>query len=430
MTITLTSSATTYHRIDLPNGMRIIAEEMPHTHSASMGVFSRVGSRFEPAPLSGVSHFLEHMFFKGTQKRNARQISEAIEGIGGVLNAYTSYEATCYYAKVANIHFDRAVDTLSDMLLNSLFDPKEIEKERRVIVEEINMTLDSPSEWVHQLLDETIWGDQPLGRDIAGTADTVSAISRDDLIGFMQQHYNAPNTVISIAGNVPVAIMVDTWMQALGQYRDGVRFEPEPTRPPTPGPRVRLLPKQTEQANFCIGLPALPYSDPDRRALQVLNTILGGGMSSRLFQEIREEQGLAYSVFSYTNEFDDAGKWVIYGGVEIGKVRQAMAACLNELRHIRDTGITADELQHVKDQVNGGMLIGLEDTWSVASRNGAHLLRYDTVIPVEQVVAEIEAVTQDDVMRVAQRLIKPDALYLSVIGPYEDETPFLELLDV
>ena len=190
MIITPPSSGVSYQRVDLPNGMRIIAEEMPHTHSVSMGVFTRVGSRFEPAPLSGVSHFLEHMFFKGTQQRTARQISEAIEGIGGVLNAYTSYESTCYYAKVANIHFDRAVDTLSDMLLRSRFDPKEIEKERRVIIEEINMTLDSPGDWVHQLLDETMWGAQPLGRDIAGTPETVGAISRYDLLGFMQQHYN------------------------------------------------------------------------------------------------------------------------------------------------------------------------------------------------------------------------------------------------
>jgi predicted Zn-dependent peptidase len=430
MTISVPQLGVTYHRIDLPNGLRIIAEEVPHTHSVSMGVFTRVGSRYESAPLSGVSHFLEHMFFKGTDKRNARQISEAIEGIGGALNAYTSYESTCYYAKVANIHFDRAVDTLSDMLLHSRFDPKEIEKERRVIIEEINMTLDSPGDWVHQLLDETMWGDQPLGRDIAGTADTVSAISRRDLLGFMEQHYTTPNTVISIAGNVPVATMVDTWMQALGPYRDGPRFSPEPTHQPEQAQRMRLLTKATEQANFCLGLPAVPYSDPDRRPLQVLNTVLGGGMASRLFQEIREERGLAYSVYSYTSEFDDAGKWVIYGGVEIGNVEAAITACLNELRKVRDEGITADELQHVKEQVKGGVLIGLEDTWSVASRNGAHILRYDAVVPVEQVVAEIEAVTQQDVMRVAQRLIQPDALYLAVIGPYDDEAMFRNLLTI
>lgn len=419
-----------YTKIDLPNGLRIIAEEIPHTHSVSMGVFTKVGSRYEPARLSGVSHFLEHMFFKGTEKRNAKQISEAIEGIGGALNAYTSYDSTCYYAKVADIHFDHAVDTLSDMLLNSLFDAKEIEKERRVIIEEINMSLDSPGDWVHQLLDETMWGDQALGRDIAGTAETVGGISRDDLIGYKDQHYTFPNTVISIAGNVSTDLMIDAWTKALHSYRGGEKFEPEPSRPPQQTARMHLLNKATEQANFCLGLPALSYSDNDRRPLQVLNSVLGSGMSSRLFQEIREERGLAYSVYSYTAEFNDTGKWIIYGGVEIGKVQDAIAACLTELRKLRDEGITDEELQRVKEQVKGGMLIGLEDTWSVASRNGSHILRYDKVIPVEQVVAEIEAVTKDDVLRVAQRLIKSEALYLAVIGPYDQEQSFRDLLTI
>ncbi len=420
----------TYTKIDLPNGLRIVAEEMPHTHSVSMGVFTGAGSRYEPAEFSGVSHFLEHMFFKGTTRRTAKQISEAVEGVGGMLNAYTSINTTCYYAKVADIHFDRAVDTLSDMLKNSLFDRKEIEKERQVIIEEIHMSLDLPSEWVHQLLDEVMWGDQPLGRNIAGTFETVARIGRDDLLAFRDGYYVYPNTVVSIAGNVATDMMVDAWTHALGNYRTGAKPTPEPTRQPQSGPRIRLLHKQTEQANFCIGLPAVSSFDPDRRPLQVLNTILGGDMISRLFQELREERGLAYSVYSYNAEYEDAGKWVIYGGVELNKVRDAIVACLDELRKLRDEGITDEELQRVKEQVKGGVLLGLEDTWSVASRNGAHILRYGRVIPVEQVVAEIEAVTQEDVLRVAQRLIKPDALYLAVIGPYDDEQQFLDLLTV
>jgi predicted Zn-dependent peptidase len=417
-------------KIELPNGLRIIAEEMPHTYSVSMGVFTRVGSRYESAQLSGISHFLEHMFFKGTARRSPKQISEAVEGVGGVLNAYTSLNTTCYYAKVANIHFDRAVDAISDMLINSLFDPKEIEKERQVIIEEINMCLDQPSDWVHQLLDEIIWGDQPLGRNIAGTAETVTRIGRDDLLAFRDQHYIYSNTVVSIAGNVPTTTMVDAWVHALGDYRSGTRRQPEPTRAPQPGPQVRLLDKPTEQVNFCIGLPAVSFWDSDRRPLQVLNTVLGADMISRLFQEIREERGLAYSIYSYTAEFEDAGKWVICGGVEPSKVHEAIAACLAELRKLRDEGITEEELQRVKEQVKGGILLGLEDSWSVASRNGAHMLRYGCVIPVEQVVAEIEAVTQEDVLRVAQRLIRPDALHLAVIGPYDEEDSFRELLIV
>ncbi len=417
-------------KINLPNGLCIVTEEMPHTHSVSMGVFTKVGSRYEPAHLSGISHFLEHMFFKGTPTRNAKQISEAIEGVGGALNAFTSYDSTVYYAKVANIHFDRAVDTLSDMLLHSLFDPKEIEKERRVIIEEINMSLDQPAEWVHQLVDTTLWGEQPLGRDIAGSAKTVAGFTREDLLAYRDQHYTYANTVISIAGSMPSEVMVEAWTRALDLYGQGQRYQPGATMPPQPGPRLCLLSKETEQAHFCLGLPAVSFRDPDRRPLQVLNSVLGGGMSSRLFQEIREERGLAYAVYSYTSEFNDAGKWVIYGGVEVGMIHDALAAVLQELRQLRDEGITDRELQRVKEQVKGGMLLGLEDTWSVASRNGSHILRYDEVIPVEQVVAEIEAVTQEDVLRVAGRLIRPNALNLAIIGPYDDESSFHSLLAI
>jgi predicted Zn-dependent peptidase len=224
--------------------------------------------------------------------------------------------------------------------------------------------------------------------------------------------------------------MVEAWSRALERYGEGTRHDPEKTLPPEPGPRLVVLNKDTEQANFCLGLPALSFLDPDRRPLQVLNSVLGGGMASRLFQEIREERGLAYAVYSYTAEFDDAGKWVIYGGVEVGKVHDAIEAVLQELRKLRDEGITDEELQHVKEQVKGGMLLGLEDTWSVAARNGSHILRYDEVIPVEQVVAEIEAVTQEDVLRVAGRLIKPEALNLAVIGPYQEEQSFQQLLTI
>jgi predicted Zn-dependent peptidase len=388
----------------LPNGLWIVAEEMRHTHSVWMGIFTKVGSRHEPARLSGISHFLEHMFFKGTERRSAKQVSEAIEGIGGSLNASTSYDATVYFAKVANIHFHHAVDTLSDMLLNSLFDAREIEKERRVIIEEINMSLDQPSDWVHQLLDEALWGKQPLGRDIAGTAKTVAGITRNDLLLYKERHYTLPNTVISVAGNLPSEVLVEAWSKAFEHYTPGARQQPQPTIEPKPGPRVSLMTKATEQANFCLGLPAVSYLDPDRRPLQVLNsTILGGSMSSRLFQEIREERGLAYSVFSDIAEYDDAGKWVIYAGVEVGKIQDAITAVIHELRKLRG---------------------------AVASRNGSHILRYGKVIPVEQVVAEIEAVTREDVLRVANRLIRPEALVLAVIGPYKSKAPFRRLLEL
>ncbi|HEY1014118.1 MAG TPA: pitrilysin family protein [Herpetosiphonaceae bacterium] len=416
-------------KVVLPNGLRIYTDEMPHTHSVSMGIFTRVGSRYEDARLSGISHFLEHMFFKGTERRpTAKEISEAIEGIGGFINASTSFDVTTYYCKVANIHFDRGIDVLTDMLNGSVFDPKEIEKERGVIQEEIKMSLDVPAQWVHQILDELMWGDQPLGRDIAGTLETVGAFTREDLLEYQRHHYTAGNTVVSVAGSVSSDQVVQALTAALAKYPTGGLHKPILTTEIKPGPLVSLINKATEQTNFALGLATFAYTDPDRWALSVLDSILGGGMSSRLFQEIREERGLAYSVGSYNTEYDDAGKWIVYGGVEVGKAHAAIEAVVTELRKLRDNGVTDAELTRIKEQVKGGMLLGLEDTWSVASRNGRHEMRYGEVIPVEQIVAWIEAVSHEDIQRVARRLIRDDNLYLSVIGPHEDEAAFRDLL--
>ncbi len=412
-------------KVVLPNGLRIYTDEMPHTHSVSMGFFTRVGSRYEAAHLSGISHFLEHMFFKGTARRpTAKTISEAIEGVGGYLNASTSFDVTNYYCKVADIHTERGLDVLTDMLTGALFDPKEIEKERGVIQEEIKMSLDVPAQWVHQILDETMWGDQPLGRDIAGTLETVGAFTRDDLLAYRSSHYTAANTVISVAGNLESTKMVDTITSLFADYPTSALHGPITTTENTTGPIVSLVGKATEQTNFALGLKTFAYTDPDRWALSVVDNVLGGGMSSRLFQEIREERGLAYNVGSYTSEYDDAGKWVIYGGVEVSKAEAAIEAVITELRKLRDDGVTDAELTRIKEQVKGGMLLGLEDTWAVANRNGRHELRYGEVIPVEQIVAWIESVSQDDIRRVTQRLIRPDNLYLSIVGPHEDAASF------
>ncbi len=285
-----------------------------------------------------------------------------------------------------------------------------------MIQEEIKMSLDVPAQWVHQLLDELMWGDQPIGRDIAGTLESVGGFTREDLLAYRDQHYVAGNTVISLAGNFNSTEIVDRLTTLFGAYRTLDVPKPIATNSFGNAPVVHLLNKPTEQTNFVLGLKSFGYSDSDRWALSVLDSILGGGMSSRLFQEIREERGLAYSVGSYTAEYDDAGKWIIYGGVEVSKAIDAISAVVEELRKLRDNGVTAAELHRIKEQVKGGMLLGLEDTWSVANRNARHELRYGQVIPVEQIVAWIEAVTLEDIQRVAQRLIRPDNLYLAIIG--------------
>jgi predicted Zn-dependent peptidase len=417
------------HTILLPGGLRLLVEELPHTHSVSLGCFVGVGAGHEQLAASGVSHFIEHMLFKGSQRRpTPKLISDAIEGVGGFLEAYTGFESTVYYAKVAHIHFDRALDVLTDMLLHPRFDPKDIEKERRVIVEELRQTEDTPSDLVHMLLDSAMWGDQPLGRDIAGDEETVAVIARDAILAHWRTHYNRANIVISVAGNIAADRAATAIEAALADLPPGQVATYLLSQPPRLGPALILHPDDSEQSNFCLGFEGLAHSDPDRRALMVFDTVLGGSMSSRLFQEIREERGLAYSVGSYSREHHDTGKWVVYGSVEPGKVHECVATVMAELRRALRHGITAEELQQVKEQVKGGILLSLEDTWSVASRNGSHLLRYGQVIPVEQVVAEVESVTCEDVLRVAGRVLREETLHLALIGPHEDPEALRELL--
>lgn len=405
-----------------PQGLRVLVEELPHTYSVAVGAFIGAGARHEPDAHAGAAHFIEHMLFKGTARYpNARLISQAVEGVGGYLNASTSYESTVYYAKTATIHFDRALDVLAEMLQRPLFDLRELEKERRVIIEELRGLQDSPSEWVHELLQETMWGDGALGRDIAGSAETVGGLGRAELSDYFQRHYNRANTVISVAGNVRAAEVADAVAAAFAGLPEGPPADVPAPPQPRPGPRVTLHARDTEQGNFCLGLPGLAYSDRDRRALQVLDSILGGGMSSRLFQVLREEHGLAYNVGSYHSELSDAGMWVIYGSVEPEALRDAVALARDILRELVASGPSAEELAMIKEQVKGGILLSLEDTWSVASRNGSHLLRYGQVVPVEQVVAEVEAVQLEDVLRVARRLIRADATHLAIVGPYAEE---------
>ncbi|EFO79832.1 peptidase M16 domain protein [Oscillochloris trichoides DG-6] len=408
--------------ITTPTGLRILVEPLPHTYSVSIGCFVHAGSRHEPDAHAGAAHFIEHMCFKGSHAfPTARQISEAVEGVGGILNASTSYESTVYWAKVATIHFDRALAVLADMLTRPIFDPRELEKERRVIIEEIRGIQDSPSDLIHEILHQVMWGEQSLGRDIAGSVETVAALSRTDLLDFFQRHYNRDTMVISVAGNITVDQVVEAVDRAFSDLPRATALNPLIPPQACRGPQVKLIGRDIEQGNFCLGVPGLSYNDADRRALQVLDSVLGGGMSSRLFQVLREENGMAYSVGSYHTELSDTGMWVIYGSVEPESLRDGLVLCRDMLADLVQHGVTTEELAMVKEQVKGGILLSLEDTWSVASRNGAHMLRYGHVIPVEQVVAEVETVTAEQIQHVAQRLLLPEALHLAVLGPYDGD---------
>ncbi len=404
------------------NGLRILVEEMPHTHSVAIGCFVDVGARYESAELAGAAHFIEHLLFKGTSAfPTAHAISLAIEGVGGYLNASTGYETTVFYAKVAAIHFERALRVLSDMVQRPLFDAAELEKERRVIIEEIRGLQDNPTDVVHELLQHTMWGQHPLGRDIAGSIETVSAISRSELLRFFRAAYHAGSLVVSVAGRISAEQAIPAIERAFADLPAGNRLAAAPAPPLPSRPQMSLLARDIEQGNFCLGLPGISYHDPDRRAVQALDALLGGGMSSRLFQTIREDHGLSYNIGSYHTEFADTGMWVIFAGVEPGSLRDAVAMTRHIVRDLAEHGPTPQELDTVKEQLKGSLLLSLEDTWAIASRQAASLLRYQTVTPVEQIVSEIDALSLADLQRAAQRLLTGNRQWLAVVGPFNED---------
>jgi predicted Zn-dependent peptidase len=404
-------------------GLTLIVEEVPHTRSVSIGCFVGVGSGYEDSATSGASHFIEHLLFKGSQHYpSPKQIADQVEGVGGILDAYTDLESTVYYAKVATMHVERAISVLADMLIRPRFLEQDIEKERRVIIEELRETIDTPSEYVGSILDLAMWGDQPLGRDIAGDEGRLKKLKRRTLIRFWQSHYHRSNIIISVAGNIATEVIAEHIRIAFAELPNGIRQPMIATTPPQPGPQLVVEAADIEQAHLALGLPGLSLTDPDRRAMLVLDTILGGGMGSRLVQHIREERGLAYTIGSERQEYHDAGKWLIYSSVDPEHLIECLEVVVAELFQLAEVGISSAELAQVKEQVKGGIFLSLEDTWAIAARNGSHQLRYGRIIPLEQVVAEVDAVTQEDVDRLAQRLIDRHQLHLAVIGPITDRT--------
>ncbi len=419
-----------YEKTTLKNGVRVITNSMPHTQSVSTIMYYGVGSRYEQDRIAGVSHFIEHMVFKGTNKRpTAKDISEAIEGVGGVLNASTGREITNYWAKVAKTHFPLAFDVLSDMLLDAKFDPNEIEKERKVIIEELHMTLDSPPDLVNEIISQVIWGDQAVGRDIGGSDATVGSISREDLLGYMGGYYLPADMVVSVAGNITHDEVLKMVEDSLGKLPAGERPVAPAAKTLDGGPRQHIYFKETEQANLCLAVPALAYNDPRRYILSMMDSILGSGMSSRLFQEIREERGLCYTIDSYASQLSDTGAWIVYSGVDPERIDESITATLGELRKIRDERVSDAELTKVKEYNKGRMLLSLEDTRSVASWAGGQELLLDRILTTEEVVEKIEAVTAEQIQELANELFQDEHLRLSVVGPYKDQDArFLELL--
>lgn len=413
----------------LANGVRVVTSRMDHVRSATLILYYRVGSRYESNQLAGISHFLEHMLFKGTERRpDPVQISQEIEGVGGVLNAATGRESTNYWVKVPSAHLAKAFDVLADMLRHSVFDGDELEKERRVIFEEIRGINDTPDDLVHDVIDEVVWDDQAVGRPVIGSESTVRAVTRQDLFDYLNAQYRPDRLVISAAGDVQHDQIVELAERYFGDLSAGDSHGLEPAVVRQAAPRLRLVKRPTEQAHLCLSVPALPYTDERRYAQEMLDAVLSSGMSSRLFKEIRERLGLVYEVFGYFREYEDVGQGVVYAGTDLERVDQTIEAILIELKKLRDDVVPADELRHTKDLRKGRIEMGLEDSRSVAGWIGGQELTFGEILTPEQVMERIDAVDSDQLHEVARLLFREDRLNLALVGPYDDEARFRGLL--
>ncbi len=407
-----------YERTTLPNGLRLLTASMPGMRSASIAFFFKCGSRYEQERIAGVSHFIEHMLFKGTRNyATARLISEAIEGVGGMFNGSTGKEITSYTARVPGEELEAVMTVLADMIRYSLFDATEIEKERGVIIEELSATRDDPQEWVNLLVDETMWPELPLGRDDAGTIESVSALQRQDMLTYLESHYAPNSLVISVAGNVDHQKTVELVERLFGNWTQCPAPTYTESLPPRDVEPVRVVQKDTEQTNVCLATLGTAYTSSDYYPLLLINGLLGDGMSSRLFQSIREEQGLAYDIGSYLNSYAETGSLVISAGVDPSQTEEVVRAILVELRRLCTVPVPDDELRRIKAYVRGGILLGLEGTQQVASWLGSQECLHNRVRTIDEVIALVEAVTAQDILRVARTCFTPEWRRLAIIGP-------------
>src|SRR5712691_7302124 len=419
-------------RTVLPGGLRVVTEFLPAVRSVALGIWVGVGSRDEDESHAGATHYLEHLLFKGTRKRTALEISAEMDAVGGEMNAFTGKEYTCYYARILDADLPLAIDVLADMVTGSLIEQKDVDAERGVILEEIAMNEDEPSDTVHEAFAAQLFGDTPLGRPILGTVASINEITREQISGHYAARYTPPDLVVAVAGNVDHDVVTRQVADAFGTALAG-DAAPTPPRLATTdhglaaGTGVRLVPRTIEQANLVLGCAGMSRTDDDRFALGVLNAALGGGMSSRLFQEVREKRGLAYSVYSFASQHCDSGMWATYIGCLPAKADEVLAICQDEIAKVIADGLTEVELDRGKGQLRGSLVLGLEDPSSRMSRLGKSELVYSRLEPVDEILASIEAVTHDDVRQVAAKILgRPKVL--AVVGPFDDDAPFAAAL--
>ena len=417
-----------FQRDTLDNGLRVLTADLPYAQSVSVIVMLAAGSRYEPAESSGIAHFSEHMFFKGTEKRpSAKEIAGAIDAIGGEFNAFTGKEYTAYYVRGAAEHRDVALDVLVDMLRNSRFEAEEIEREKGVIVEEMNMYYDTPRDFIGGVYEELLWGDQPLGRDIIGVKETIRDATRDTFMGYLDEWYKPSRMVLGVAGRIGDGLL-ERAQELLGDLPSAETGAPDPTMPYANG-RVRVHTKESEQAHVCLGVHSLPLDHPDRYAIQLLASVLGGGMSSRLFSEVRERRGLAYYVHGLNYSYTDAGTLYSQAGVDINRIDDAVATIAGELRKIATEPVPAEELEKARNFAKGRFVLQLESPQGLMLFGLRREVLERRLPDPDEVLRGLDAVTSDDVARVAAELISADRFRLAVIGPFDDASRFEPLLD-
>ncbi|HYK64197.1 MAG TPA: pitrilysin family protein [Patescibacteria group bacterium] len=396
------------------NGIRILTEAMPQVVSSSIGIWVENGSRYEEPPENGTSHFLEHLLFKGTKKRTAAEIAEAFDAVGGVLNAFTGKEYTCYYAKVLGKNLEMATEVLADIFLDSIFDPAEIDRERQVVLQEISQAEDTPDDFIHDLFTENFWHGHPLALPIFGSVATVNAIDREKLVSFMAGRYRSARIFIAAAGQVDHERLTAKCAGLFGGVAGNGKVEN--FSPPIDRPFLMNREKKLEQAHICIGGPGIGQSHPLRYASYVLNTALGGGMSSRLFQEVREKRGRVYSIYSFMSSFIDSGYFAVYAGTNPEWVDEVLEVTIAELRKVERDGLMPAELARTKSQLQGNMLLGMESTDARMNRLARNEIYFRRDVPLEELSQGIEAVTNDKIVELASSWFKPERLAMVLLG--------------
>jgi len=409
-----------FTRTILPSGAVIVTEAMSEVRSVSIGLWFDVGSRDEPEEIAGTSHFLEHLLFKGTPSRSAKDIADAFDAVGGDVNAFTGKEYTCYYARVLDDDLGMAFDVLSEMVTSSSLDSQELESERNVILEEIAMHEDAPDELVHDLFYRAMWDGHPLGRPVLGFNETVGAVSRDQLEGYWRERYSAPNLVVAAAGNLDHDRIVELVADRFSEGVDGRKtlragIAPRPIR----GVNVHRRP--TEQAHIVMGTQGLHRSHEDRYVLAALDTVLGGGMSSRLFQEVREKRGLAYAVYSYSSMFADTGTFAVYAGTTPQNAHTVMDIITTELTSVAANGITPQELERAKGHLRGALVLSSEDPGSRMNRLGRQQLALGEIMSLDELIARFEALEIEDLKRVAEEILGAGSPHITVVGPFDED---------